>query len=258
MSILIWISARLWRRAGWIWGKTGPPSAVDSPGAFITALAVLGLAIVNALPNDRLSWRPGKNSFQLKKNVDSKLTDAVVKISVVSRRQGLLRRNKTGNGFYIDPSGIIYNKITTSSRTRLACQLHFRTEGLRGRPLVKPAGSGPGRVRLAGGNLRRCRWILPGRSLGDKIRVVGTRWSWIISWLKEKLGSILKSGQQGKIFSIDAPIYPVTAAARCIIWTARLWAWYLAAWKRIITAEQGQRAGRVYRWGPGFNHDQVA
>lgn len=180
--------------------------------AFITALAVLGLAIVTALPNDRLSLAGlARNSFQLKKNVDSKLTDAVVKISVVSRRQGsVTAEQKLGTGFNIDPSGIIITNYHVIEDA-LSMSITF--------PDGKVYGAGRWSSRpeadlaviaLQAENLPALPVDFAGLpSPGDKIRVVGNPLELNNILVEGKVGQYLKiRDRQGKIFSIDAPIYP--------------------------------------------------
>ena len=180
--------------------------------AFITALAFLGLAVVTAFPLDRLSLTElVQNSFQLKKNVDAKLTEAVVRIDVITRRQGAISaERKLGTGFNIDPGGLIitnYHVIKDALNMSITFPdgKVYRTEHWSSRPEADLAV-----IALQAENLPAAPVAFSGLPApGDKIRVVGN---------PLELNNILVSGKveqylrikdkQGKIFSIDAPIYP--------------------------------------------------
>ena len=178
--------------------------------AMITALAFLGLAVVTAFPRDRLSLiELIQNSFQLKKNIDSKLTAAVVLIDVVTRRAPS-RRKEAGYRFNVDPGGLIitnYHVIEDALNMSITfpdgkvCRAVYWSS----RPEADLAV-----IALQAEDLPAAPVdfsILP--APGDKIRVVGN---------PLELNNILVSGRveqylkirdkQGRIFSIDAPIYP--------------------------------------------------
>lgn len=180
--------------------------------ALITALAFLGLAVVTAFPRDRLSLiELIQNSFQLKENIDSKLTAAVVLIDVVTRRPGAIAaERKLGTGFNVDPGGLIItnyhviedalNMSITFPDGKVCRAVHWSS-----RPEADLAV-----IALQAEDLPAAPVdfsILP--APGDKIRVVGN---------PLELNNILVSGRveqylkirdkQGRIFSIDAPIYP--------------------------------------------------
>lgn len=180
--------------------------------AFITALAFMGLVVATAFPHDRLALAElVYNSFQLKKNVDTKLTAAVVRIDVVTRRPGAIAaERRLGTGFNIDPGGLI---ITNHHVIEDALNMSItfpdgkvcRAEHWSSRPEADLAV-----IVLQEENLPAALVdfsVLP--APGDKIRVVGN---------PLELNNILVSGKiehylgikdmQGKVFSIDAPIYP--------------------------------------------------
>jgi S1-C subfamily serine protease len=180
--------------------------------AFITAVAVLGLAIITAYPAARLPLADlVKNSFQLKKNVDAKLTRVVVQISVISRRQGSITvEQRLGTGFNIDAGGIVitnYHVIEDALNMSITFPdgKVYRADHWSSRPESDLAV-----IALNAENLP----VVPVNfsslpAPGDKIRVVGN---------PLELNNILVEGQviqylkirdkQGSIFSIDAPIFP--------------------------------------------------
>jgi len=181
--------------------------------AFITALALLGLVIVNSWPG----FRPPladlvKKSLQLKNDVDISLMQAVVQISVVSRRQGssVAVEQKTGTGFNIDPGGVIVTN-------------HHVIEGALNMSITFPDGkvykadhwvSKPETdlavIALQAAGLP----VLPVNysrlpAPGDKIRVVGNPLALNNIVVEGKVEQYLRvRDKQGKIFSIAAPIYP--------------------------------------------------
>jgi S1-C subfamily serine protease len=180
--------------------------------ASITALTVLGLAIVTAYPVTRLSLTElVRNSFQLKRNVDANLTRVVVQISVISRQQGSITvEQKSGTGFNIDPSGMIItnyhvikdalNMSITFPDGKIYKADHWSSRPEADLAVIALLGEGLPAVPVDYSNLP---------APGDKIRVVGN---------PLEMNNILVEGQvlqylkirdkQGRIFSIDAPIYP--------------------------------------------------
>lgn len=179
--------------------------------AFITALAFLSLALATAFPRDRSLIELVQNSFQLKKTVDRQLTEAVVRIDVVAHQPGTITaERKLGTGFNIDPGGLIITNhhviehALNMSITFPSGQV-YRAEHWVSRPEADLAV-----IALQGENLPAATVdfsVLP--MPGEKIRVVGN---------PLQLNNILVDGKveqyllirdhQGKIFSIDAPIYP--------------------------------------------------
>lgn len=180
--------------------------------AFITALAVLGLAVITVLPNDRLSFADlVKNSFQLKKNVDANLTRAVVKISVVSRRQGSISAGqKLGTGFNIDPGGVVitnYHVIEDALNMSITFPdgKVYRAEHWSSRPEADLAVVALRAEDLPAVPVNYSRLPAP----GDNIRVVGNPLELNNILVEGKVEQYLKiRDKQGRIFSIDAPIYP--------------------------------------------------
>lgn len=180
--------------------------------AFITALAVLGLAVLTAFPGDRLSLAGlVKNSFQLKKNVDPQLTAAVVKIDVITRRQGTVTvEKKLGTGFNVDPGGVILTNHHVIEDA-LNMSITFpdgkvcRADRWSSRPEADLAVIALQSENLPAVPVDFSRLPAP----GDKIRVVGN---------PLELNNILVEGKvehyyqirekPGMVFSIDAPIYP--------------------------------------------------
>lgn len=180
--------------------------------AFITAVAVLGLAIITAYPAARLPLADlVKNSFQLKKNVDAQLTQVVVQISVISRRQGSITvEQKSGTGFNIDPGGIVitnYHVIEDALNMSITFPdgKVYRADRWSSRPESDLAVISLQAEKLPVVPVNFSSLPAP----GDKIRVVGN---------PLELNNILVEGQviqylkirdkQGRIFSIDAPIFP--------------------------------------------------
>jgi S1-C subfamily serine protease len=180
--------------------------------AFVTALAFLGLAVLAAYPVSRLSLTElVKKSFQLKSNVDAELTRVVVQISVISRRQGSVTvEQKSGTGFNIDPGGIVitnYHVIEDALNMSITFPdgRVYRAERWLSRPEADLAV-----ILLQADNLPAVPVDFSNLPApGDKIRVVGN---------PLEMNNILVEGQvlqylkirdkQGRIFSIDAPIYP--------------------------------------------------
>jgi S1-C subfamily serine protease len=180
--------------------------------AFITALAVLGLAVLTAFPGDRLSLADlVKNSFQLKKNVDPQLTAAVVKIDVITRRQGTVTVNKKlGTGFNIDPGGVILTNHHVIEDA-LNMSITFpdgkvcRADRWSSRPEADLAVIALQSENLPAVPVDFSRLPAP----GDKIRVVGNPLELNNILVEGKVEQYLKiRDKQGKVFSIDAPIYP--------------------------------------------------
>lgn len=180
--------------------------------AFITALAILGLAVVTAFPGDRLSLAGlVKNSFQLKKHVDPQLTAAVVKIEVITRRPGTVTVDKKlGTGFNIDSSGVILTNHHVIEDA-LNMSITFpdgkvcRADRWSSRPEADLAVIALQSENLPAVPLEFSRLPAP----GDKIRVVGNPLELNNILVEGKVEHYLKiRDKQGKIFSIDAPIYP--------------------------------------------------
>ena len=180
--------------------------------AFITALAVLGLAIIAAYPVSRLSLTElVKKSFQLKKNVDAELTRVVVQISVISRRQGsITAEQKSGTGFNIDPGGIVitnYHVIEDALNLSITFPdgKVYRADHWSSRPESDLAV-----ISLQAENLPAVPVDFSNLPApGDKIRVVGNPLDLNNILVEGKVLQYLKiKDKQGRIFSIDAPIYP--------------------------------------------------
>lgn len=180
--------------------------------AFVTALAVLGLAIMAAYPVSRLSLTElVKKSFQLKKNVDAELTRVVVQISVLSRRQGSITvEQKSGTGFNIDPGGIIitnYHVIEDAMNMSITFPdgKVYRADHWSSRPESDLAVISLQAENLPAAPVDFSNLPAP----GDKIRVVGNPLEMNNILVEGQVLQYLKiKDRQGRIFSIDAPIYP--------------------------------------------------
>lgn len=180
--------------------------------AFVTALAVLGLAIMAAYPVSRLSLTElVKKSFQLKKNVDAELTRVVVQISVLSRRQGSITvEQKSGTGFNIDPGGIIitnYHVIEDAMNMSITFPdgKVYRADHWSSRPESDLAVISLQAENLPAAPVDFSNLPTP----GDKIRVVGNPLEMNNILVEGQVLQYLKiKDRQGRIFSIDAPIYP--------------------------------------------------
>lgn len=181
--------------------------------ALITAVALLGLIVFTSWP----SLRPplidlAKNSFQLKKDVDTNLMKAVVQISVLSRRQGssVAVEQKTGTGFNIGPDGVIVtnyhviedalNMVITFPDGKV-----YKAERWLGKPEYDLAVIALQAEGLPVIPVNQAR--LP--VAGDKIIVIGNPLSLNNIVVEGRVGAYVKiMDKQGKTFSIDAPIYP--------------------------------------------------
>jgi len=180
--------------------------------AFVTALAVLGLAIMAAYPVSRLSLTElVKKSFQLKKNVDAELTRVVVQISVLSRSQGSITvEQKSGTGFNIDPGGIIitnYHVIEDAMNMSITFPdgKVYRADHWSSRPESDLAVISLQAENLPAAPVDFSNLPAP----GDKIRVVGNPLEMNNILVEGQVLQYLKiKDRQGRIFSIDAPIYP--------------------------------------------------
>lgn len=180
--------------------------------AFVTALAVLGLAIMAAYPVSRLSLTElVKKSFQLKKNVDAELTRVVVQISVLSRSQGSITvEQKSGTGFNIDPGGIIitnYHVIEDAMNMSITFPdgKVYRADHWSSRPESDLAVISLQAENLPAAPVDFSNLPAP----GDKIRVVGNPLGMNNILVEGQVLQYLKiKDRQGRIFSIDAPIYP--------------------------------------------------
>lgn len=195
-------------------GETSPRSTILLRSiAFITAFALLGLVILTSWP----SFRPPltdlvKESFQLKKDVDTNLMRAVVQISVLSRRQGsaVTVEQKTGTGFNIGPDGVIVtnyhviedalNMVITFPDGKV-----YKAEHWLGKPEYDLAVIA---LQAEGLPVMPVNQARPPVS-GDRIIVIGNPLSLNNIVVEGRVGAYLKvMDKQGKAFSIDAPIYP--------------------------------------------------
>ncbi len=181
--------------------------------AFLTILAFLGLVAATSLPPYRGQLLElVLNSIKLQRDIDAKLLQAVVQISVVSQKQNipLAADQKSGSGFNIDPRGVIvtnhhvidgalnitvkfpdgkvYPARRCSSRPEYdLAVLTLEAEGLPTVPLNANGEPAP----------------------GDQIRVVGNPLSLNNIVVEGKVeGYLLVGSKPDRVFSIDAPIYP--------------------------------------------------
>lgn len=181
--------------------------------ALITAMALLGLIAFNAWPNFKYPLVDlVQKSLQLKKDVDLNLMQAVVQISVLSRRQGssVAVEQKTGTGFNISPDGVIVtNHHVVEDALNMVITFPdgktYKAEHWLGNPESDLAVIA---LRVAGLPVMPVNQVkLP--VSGDKILVVGNPLSLHNIVVEGRVGGYLKVvAKQGKIFSIDAPIYP--------------------------------------------------
>lgn len=180
--------------------------------ALITALVFLGLAVLTALPNDRLSLADlVKNSFQLKKNVDAKLTAAVVRIDVVTRSQGSISaEEKLGTGFNIDPAGMVItnhhvikdalNMTITFPDGKVCRADHWSSRPESDLAVIALQSEGLPAVPVDFSGLP---------APGDQVFVVGNPLELNNILVEGKVEQYLRiRDRQGRIFSLDAPIYP--------------------------------------------------
>jgi len=181
--------------------------------AFVTAFALLGVIVFTSWPSLRSPLGDlVKESFQLKKDVDTNLMRAVVQIGVLSRRQGsaVAVEQKTGTGFNIGPDGVIVtnyhviedalNMVITFPDGKV-----YKAEHWLGKPEYDLAVIALQADGLPFMPVNQAR--LP--VAGDKIIVIGNPLSLNNIVVEGRVGAYLKvMDKHGKTFSIDAPIYP--------------------------------------------------
>ena len=182
--------------------------------ALVTVLAFLGLVITTSWPNHRQTLMElVEKSLQLKKDVDAGLMQAVVKIDVVSpRSQGatFVVEQKTGTGFNIEPGGLI---VTNCHVIEGALNINITFPNGKvykaARWSCKPECDLAVIVLQAGGLPAVPVDFYSPPTPGDKIRVIGNPLTLNNILVEGKVGQYLRvKDMQGKIFSIDAPIYP--------------------------------------------------
>ncbi len=181
--------------------------------AFITVLAFLGLVFYTSWSNNGAPFAEiVKESFLLKKDMDTRLLQSVVQINIVSRRQdaAIAVEQKKGTGFNVDPCGLIvtnYHVVENALNmtitfpdgkiykaqcwsSRPECDLAVISLQANGLPVAPVNYSG---------------WP----AIGDKIRVLGNPLALKNILVEGKVEQYLRlKDKKGKIFSIDAPIYP--------------------------------------------------
>lgn len=179
--------------------------------ALFTALAFIGMLTVTYWPG---TYAPIMELFakseQYKKNIDQQLLQAVVKITVVSRREGssLAVAQKSSTGFNISPSGLI---VTNYHVVRDALNLTVTFPD--GKIYAAARWSGKPEYDLALINLNISD--LPAVSLnmsrppepGDPVRIVGNPLGLNNIVIEGEVQQYL-TVQGRKVFGVRAPIYP--------------------------------------------------
>ncbi len=181
--------------------------------AFITVLAFLGLVFYTSWPNNGAPFAEMvKESFRLKQGMDAKLLQSVVQISVVSRRQdaAIAVEQKKGTGFNVDPGGLIvtnYHVIENALNMTITFPdgKVYKAQRWSGKPEYDLA-----IISLQAAGLPAVPVDFSGwPAIGDKIRVLGNPLELKNILVEGKVEQYLRlKDNQGKIFSIDAPIYP--------------------------------------------------
>ncbi len=182
--------------------------------ALITVLAFLGLVITTSWPNHRQTLTDlVEKSLKLKKDVDTDLMQAVVQIDVVSpRSQGatFVVEQKTGTGFNIETGGLIvtnYHVIEGALNMNITFPdgKVYRADRWSGKPESDLAVIV---LRADGLPAVPVDFSSP-PAPEDKIRVIGNPLTLNNILVEGKVGQYLRvKDMKGKIFSIDAPIYP--------------------------------------------------
>jgi len=181
--------------------------------ALATVLAFLGLIAATSWPGHILPMADlVEKSFQLKKDANTGLTQAGALISVVSRVPGssVSVEQKTGTGFNVDPGGVIVtNHHVVENALNVTIKFPDGKVYKAERWLSKPE-SDLAVIFLRAEGLPAATVNMAGPPApGDKIRVAGNPSSLNNIVVEGKVGRYLRiKDMQGKIFSLDAPVYP--------------------------------------------------
>lgn len=181
--------------------------------ALITAVAFLGLVIMTTMPAVRIPLADLiAESLRLEKDIDiQRLQTAVVKINVISRKQGYAAavEQRSGTGFNIEPSGlIITNHHVIDGAVNMSITFSsgkvYKAEYWKSKPEFDLAV-----IKLKAADLP----IVPINSeqpnSGDKIRVVGNPLGLNNIVVEGEFKRYLKvKDKPGTILGIDAPIFP--------------------------------------------------
>lgn len=179
--------------------------------AFVIVASFLGLILAT-------SWQSIKNpvaelipvSQRLKKNVDASLLQAVVKVNVVSRKQGaVILEQKNGTGFNIGPEGLIItnyhvvegavNITVTFPDGKMYKASLFSSKPEFDLAVLKLNSSGLPVVPV--------NQTMP--SPGEKVLIVGNPLSLNNIIVEGKVGQYLRmKDRPGRVISLNAPIYP--------------------------------------------------
>jgi len=182
--------------------------------ALVTALAFLGLVLTAAWPVIEIPLADLlAKSFHLKKDINIKrLQEAVVKIEIVSRRQGsIIAERKSGTGFNIRPEGLIvtnYHVINGAINMMITFPGGevYRAESWAARPEFDLAV-----VKLKSQDTLPVVPVSPEGmpGLGERVRVVGNPLGLNNIAVEGKVNQYLRVKDKGnEVFSIEAPIYP--------------------------------------------------
>jgi len=181
--------------------------------AFLTIMAFLGLVAATSFPPYRGQLLElVLNSLKLQRDIDAKLLQAVVQISVVSQKQNvpLAADQKSGSGFNIDPRGVIVtNHHVIDGALNITVKFPdgkvYPVRGCSSRPEYDLAV-----LTLEAEGLPTVPLNANGEPApGDQIRVVGNPLTLNNIVVEGKVeGYLLVGSKPDRVFSIDAPIYP--------------------------------------------------
>lgn len=181
--------------------------------ALFTALSFIGFIALTTLPPLKapLADLVTKSTF-LRKGMDERLLQAVVKIEVVSHKPGstVLVEQKSGTGFNIDPAGVIVtNHHVVDGALTIAVAFQdghvYRATRWYGRPEYDLAV-----IALEAKNRPAAALDLSARPApGDEVRVIGNPLGYNNIVVTGKVLQYLAvRDKPGEVFSMDAPIYP--------------------------------------------------
>ncbi|MCG9967292.1 serine protease [Pelotomaculum terephthalicicum JT] len=181
--------------------------------ALITVLAFIGLVVATSWPDQKIPLAElVSKSYQLKNDTSTDLAQAVVLINVLSRSQGasIAVEQKTGTGFNIDPSGVIItNHHVIEDTLNMTITFPDGKVYKAARWSSKPESDLAVIVLEAEGLPAVPVGTTTPPAPGDKIKLVGNPLALNSIMVEGNVGQYLRvKDMQGKIFSIDAPIYP--------------------------------------------------
>lgn len=190
----------------------------QSPGialklvALCTAICFLGLIAFSYWPGNFLQLAGlVKSSELLKRDVGSSIMQSVVQITVVHRGNGSLGTagQKAGTGFNVQPDGVIItNHHVIEGALNITVRFPngsvYKADQWRSKPESDLAII---YLKAEGLPVIELNYKMP--ATGDKIKVLGNPRALKNILVEGKVGPYLRiSGVEGKVFSLDAPIFP--------------------------------------------------